>query len=88
LSSGCSNTSNNCGHIHLLVDNAACTPAGAPYNNDGFASPINAILSTCPTVNGMHTVTLELHHNDHSPILDPTGTSTISASVTFTATGG
>jgi hypothetical protein len=87
LSASCANTSNNCGHIHVLIDGAACTPDGAPYNNDGFASPVNAILSSCPTVNGMHTVTLELHHNDHSPILDA-NMMTISGSAPFTATGG
>jgi hypothetical protein len=47
-------------------------------------SPVNAILSSCPTVDGMHTVTLELHHNDHSPVLDATST-VISAQVSFTA---
>jgi hypothetical protein len=83
----CANTSDNCGHIHVLVDGPACTPEGAPYNNDGIASPVNAILSTCPTVNGMHTVTLELHHNDHSPVLDAS-MNTISTQVAFTATGG
>jgi hypothetical protein len=84
----CANTSNNCGHVHLLIDGSACTPAGMPYNNWGYASPINAVLSSCPMANGMHTVTLELHHNDHSPILDASMSSTISTQVAFTATGG
>jgi hypothetical protein len=35
----------------------------------------------------MHTVTLEMHHDDHTPINDSTG-KVISASVTITATGG
>jgi hypothetical protein len=83
----CANTSNNCGHVHLLVDGSACTPAGMPYNNWGYASPINAVLSSCPMANGMHTVTLELHHNDHSPVLDAS-MNTISTHVAFTATGG
>ena len=28
-----------CGHIHLTIDGAACTPSGAPYNN---ATPATA----------------------------------------------
>jgi len=82
--------SDNCGHLHLLVDGSACTPDGAPYNNATGAPPVSsieAILSDCPMVNGSHTVTLEMHHDDHSAITDSTG-KTISASVTFTATGG
>jgi hypothetical protein len=80
----------NCGHIHLLVDGAACTPSGSPYNNASGAPPVtsvNAILSDCPTVNGAHTVTMELHHDNHTPITNASG-ATISASVMITATGG
>jgi hypothetical protein len=73
-----------CGHIHLLIDGAACTPAGAPYNNDGFASPIDAKLSSCANPTGPHTVTLELHNNDHSAYTDASG-KVVSASVAFTA---
>jgi hypothetical protein len=73
-----------CGHVHLLIDGAACTPAGAPYNNDGFASPIDAKFSSCATPTGSHTVTLELHHNDHSAYNDANG-HVVSANVTITA---
>jgi len=83
----CSNSSDNCGHVHLLIDGSACTPSGSPYNNWGFVSPINAVLSSCPMANGMHKVTLELHHNDHTPVLDAS-MNTISTQVGFTATGG
>ena len=86
---GCGSVSNNCGHVHLLVDTAACTPTGSPYNNDGFASPINAIMSNCPAsdaIDGSHTVTLELHSDQHAPIVDGTG-KTISGTVQFTAAG-
>ena len=76
----------NCGHVHILVDEAACTPSGSPYNNDAASSPGIAILSSCPMANGTHTATLELHHDDHSPIL--VGGKVVSASVMFTATGG
>jgi hypothetical protein len=36
--------------------------------------------------NGSHTATLELHHDDHSPVT--VGNATIAASITFTASGG
>jgi hypothetical protein len=86
---GCGSVTNNCGHVHLLIDGAMCTPAGAPYNNDGFASPINAILSNCPasdTGDGSHTVSVELHSDQHAPIVGA-NMMTIANSVTFTAAG-
>jgi hypothetical protein len=79
----CVDASDNCGHVHLFVDATACTPPGAPYNNDGQASPIDARLTSCPAVAGLHTVELELHHNDHSPVV--VGGSVVSTSVMFTA---
>jgi hypothetical protein len=85
----CGSVSKTCGHVHLYVDNDTCTPTGAPYNNDGQASPINAIMSNCPNsdvIDGPHTVRLELHADDHSAITDATG-ATISSSVQFTAAG-
>jgi hypothetical protein len=78
-------SSDNCGHVHVLVDGAACTPMGAPYNNAGQASPIDAKLSSCPMATGAHTVMLELHHNDHSPVQPGGSMTTVSASVMFTA---
>ncbi len=92
-----SDSNDNCGHVHLLIDGAACTPSGSPYNNatpasaaaDGAnASPVNAIVSSCPTVNGAHTVTLELHHDDHSPIVGADGMTVISSQVMITVSGG
>jgi hypothetical protein len=87
MAAGCSATSDNCGHIHVLVDGSACTPSGSPYDNaDATGSPAQAILSTCPMVNGKHKITLELHHNDHSPI--QVGGMTLSSSVMVTAGSG
>jgi hypothetical protein len=82
------NTSDDhCGHLHIFVDDSACTPSGSPYDNDdATSSPAIAILSTCPTVDGMHTARLELHHGDHSPVLGADGM-VIQASAAFTATG-
>jgi hypothetical protein len=80
-------TDDNCGHVHIYVDDNACTPDGAPYDNsDSTASPAIAILSTCPMVDGAHTVRLELHHGDHSPVIGADGT-VIQSSAAFTATG-
>jgi hypothetical protein len=81
-------TTDNCGHIHVYVDDMACTPSGSPYNNDAEMSPAIAILSSCPMANGAHTVTLELHHDNHMPVIDTSTNMTISASVMVTASGG
>jgi hypothetical protein len=81
-------TDNSCGHVHIYVDGSACTPDGSPYNNgDTTASPAVAILSNCPTIDGSHTVSLELHHGDHSPIVNPATMMTVSASAPFSAMG-
>jgi hypothetical protein len=79
----CIDSSDNCGHIHLFVDGSACSPPGQAYDNDGQMSPLDAILTTCMTVGGPHTAVLELHHNDHSPVL--VDGAVASGSVMFTA---
>jgi hypothetical protein len=86
MTGSCNAMSDNCGHIHVLVDGMACTPSGSPYNNDAIASPAQAILSNCPMVNGMHKITLELHHQDHSAI--QVGGMTVQDSVMVTAGSG
>ncbi len=86
-SCGSAASTDNCGHIHVFVDGMACTPSGQPYNTAAIKNPAEAVLSDCPMVNGMHTALLELHHDDHSPITDSSG-KTISATVSFTASGG
>jgi hypothetical protein len=94
MAPGTCGTTPNCGHIHVLVDGPACTPDGAPYDNATPAmagaqpSPVNAILSTCPSPNGQHVIKLELHHDDHSPIFGADGTTVINATVSVTASGG
>jgi hypothetical protein len=79
----CMAGSTTCGHVHLLVDGPACNAPGLPYNNDGAASPATAKFAQCATPTGMHTVTLELHHDDHSAVKDMNGT-TISSTVNIT----
>jgi hypothetical protein len=89
VSGACDPKSDNCGHIHVYVDDNACTPNGSPYNDDDDkGSPAQAILSNCPTVAGMHTIRLELHHQDHSPVIVGGASGAVSASVMVTATTG
>jgi hypothetical protein len=78
----CGSVTDSCGHVHLLIDGAKCTPPGQPYNNAGAASPITALFGSCPTLAGSHTITLELHRDDHTPISTP-----VSSSITVTVTG-
>jgi len=72
-----------CGHVHLKIDGTACndTASSKPYNNAGFASPINAELAFCPMAAGAHNISLELHNNDHTAVIDPTTSMVISANV-------
>jgi hypothetical protein len=79
----CLATDGACGHVHVKVDGNGCnnTAAMKPYNNAGFASPISADLAFCPMATGAHTISLELHNNDHTPVLDPTTMMVISANV-------
>ena len=83
----CTPADGACGHVHVKVDQSACdnTAASKPYNNAGFASPINAVLSFCSMAAGSHNISLELHNNDHTPVLDPTSGLVISASVGINA---
>jgi hypothetical protein len=77
-------TTGSCGHAHLFIDGSACTPTGMPYNNAGAASPIDALFKSCATPTGSHTISIELHNNDHSPVQNANG-ATIAATVTVTA---
>jgi hypothetical protein len=70
--------------VHLLIDGSACNdPANNIYNNAGAASPIDAGFDYCPMISGSHTLKIELHNDDHSPVKDAGGT-TISDSITVT----
>jgi predicted RNA-binding protein YlqC (UPF0109 family) len=73
-----------CGHVHLLVDDAGCNAGANPYNNAGASGPILADFDLCAMDAGTHRVTVELHHNDHTPVLDDAGV-TIQSSVSLTA---
>jgi hypothetical protein len=84
---GCGSVSDTCGHIHVVID-SAMSCGGPPYNNDDeTGSPATAIVSKCSTINGAHTISLELHADDHSPVNDANGM-VISSSVQVTVQGG
>jgi hypothetical protein len=76
----------HCGHVHLLVDGTACNDpnAGGPYNNDATSDSAAVHLAPCPTATGAHTIVAELHHDDHSPVVDSSG-ATISSTIHVTA---
>lgn len=74
----------NCGHIYVLVDNSSCNSPALPYNTLASSSPVEADFSKCQTATGMHTITLELHHDDGTPVLSLTNTP-VTAQVTVTA---
>jgi hypothetical protein len=87
-----------CGHIHVLVDadvgdGKQCNSPGAPYN-EAFPDPTedaagpHAGLDYCKTgVTGDHLITVELHHDNHSPVNGSDG-KVVSDSVHIKVPGG
>ncbi len=59
-----------CGNVHLLIDGEDCTPGDAVANNTGASSPLAAKFGSCASAVGAHTITLQLHNNDNTPLLD------------------
>lgn len=74
----------NCGHVYILVDNSSCNQSGKTYNTLAASSPSFADLSLCATATGMHTVTVELHHDDGTMVNNLVG-SVVTDKVTITA---
>ncbi len=74
----------NCGHVYVLVDNSSCNLSNLPYNNLASSSPSFADLSRCVTATGMHTVTVELRHDDGTIVSNLVGTA-VTDKVTITA---
>jgi hypothetical protein len=74
----------NCGHLYLLIDNSSCNGPAMPYNTLASSSPVEADFSKCATATGMHTITLELRHDDGTAVLSLTNTP-VTAQVTVTA---
>jgi hypothetical protein len=63
----------NCGHVYVLIDSSACNPQGVAYNNLAVSSPTFADLSKCTMATGSHRITLELKHDDGTPVMNLTG---------------
>jgi len=75
---------NNCGHVYLLVDSSNCNQPNLPYNALALSSPVQADLGRCATLQGMHTITLELHQDDGTVVHDLLGRP-VATKVTITA---
>ena len=94
----CPTGDNACGHVHVLVDadvgdGKQCNSVGAPYN-EAFPDPTedaagpHAGLDYCKTgVTGNHLITVELHHENHSPVNGSDG-KVVSDSVHIKVPGG
>lgn len=80
----CGGVEGNCGHVHLLIDGEDGNSPDAPYNNAAVSSPATALFSLLEDngfdAHGNHTITLELHKDDHSPYTNAAG-GTIGSSV-------
>lgn len=81
MAPGACGTTANCGHVHLLVDGTACNATGAPYNAAGVASPASVALAKCVNPTGVKAVRAELHHDDHTPVVDAAGNAVASTAV-------
>ena len=79
----------NCGHVHVKIDDDACNDSagGVPYNVQASSSPATANLSLCPSADGDHTLTLELHNDDHSDYIDVKTGKIVSATEMISTTG-
>jgi hypothetical protein len=80
-----------CGFVAVFVDGTTCNNVEdpknpQPYNGTASSSPTTAGLDYCPTfpaLSASHTLSLELHNDDGTPLLGADG-KVISASVMFT----
>ena len=60
----------NCGHVYVLIDGTGCNASSLPYNTLASSSPTTADFSKCAMAAGQHVVTLELHHDDGTAVLN------------------
>lgn len=63
----CTEADAPCGHVHVNLDGDDGNLPGAPYNNAGASSPLDADFSLLDEPLGPHTITLELVYDDHRP---------------------
>lgn len=59
-----------CGHVYVLIDNTSCNNTNMVFNKLGVSSPAEADFSKCAMPTGMHTISLELHHDDGTLVKD------------------
>ncbi len=79
----------NCGHVHINIDDAACNAMGMVYNGASATSPIAANFNSCPAAMrvGMHTITVSLRNDDHTPVMNGGVAVQALARVTITSGG-
>lgn len=65
---GTCGTQENCGHVYVLVDSSTCNAPNMVFNTVAISSPVEADLSKCMTPTGMHTITLELRHDNGTSV--------------------
>lgn len=63
----------DCGHVELLVDGYECDAPDANYNAASASTSLLAQLSTCATSAGPHHLSVELHRDDGSVVVGPSG---------------
>lgn len=59
-----------CGHVYLSIDNTSCNLPKFGYNALVISSPGEADFSKCASSTGIHTISLELHNDDGSVVLN------------------
>jgi hypothetical protein len=60
----------NCGHVYVLIDSTACNQSNLAYNTLATSTVTSADFSKCAMAPGQHIITLELHHDDATSVLD------------------
>jgi hypothetical protein len=73
----------NCGYINILIDSTSCNLPSMAYNTQAVSSPTSADFSKCTMPTGQHTITLDLNHDDGTPVLSVLN-NPITAMVTIT----
>jgi hypothetical protein len=76
-------STSDCGQVYVYIDDAGCDPIGQGYNNNAVSSPATAHFAACATPPGAHALSVELHHQDGTPVAGANG-QTASATVHIT----
>lgn len=73
----------NCGHGRALVDGISCNAPGASYNSEG-AGALTLHIDQCPTVLGMHRLSIDLRNDDDTEFIDSATLDIVAAKSSFT----